>query len=196
MDANKRFSVADLWRPGMPLPAKRILVAIARRCAAAWEMPDLPEQIRIGYNPKLRTTLGRAVFDHRLVELNTRLLAGHPDHLVETLVHELAHLAVHIRYGAVRPHGRHFRTMMRAVGLSPETTHNLPVGHLRRRRRRYLYLHRCCDCGYSFIARSVRRGVYCLACGPEMTWDIFRAPQTQKGQARLRRMQHAATADA
>ena len=192
MDADKRFSVDDLWRPGMPLPTRRVLLAIAGRCAAAWEMPDLPGRIRIAYNPRLRTTLGRAVLDHRLVELNTRLLAGHPDQLVETLVHELAHLAVHIRYGPVRPHGLQFRAMMRAVGLSPGATHNLPVGHLRRKRRRYLYLHRCSDCGYSFIARTVRRNVYCVACGPEMTWDIFRAPQTRAGGAMLRRMQHAA----
>ena len=196
MDADKRFSVADLWRPEMPLPTRRVLGAIARRCAEAWEMPRLADCVRIAYNPKLRTTLGRAVLDRNLVELNTRLLAEHPDQLVETLVHELAHVAVHIRYGSVPPHGRHFRTMMRAVSMSPAATHNLPVAHLQRRRTRYLYLHRCSDCGYSFIARSVRRNVYCLACGPEMTWDIFRAPHTRAGKDMLRRMKHAAAPSA
>ena len=194
MDANSKFSVDDLWRPDMPLPTRRVLLAIAGRCAEAWEMPHLADKVRIAYNPRLRTTLGRAVLDQNLVELNTRLLAEHPDQLVETLVHELAHVAVYIRYGSVPPHGRHFRTMVRSVGMSPGATHNLPVAHLQR--KRYLYLHRCSDCGYSFIARSVRRNVYCLACGPEMTWDIFRAPQTRAGRAMLRRMKQAAVPNA
>jgi len=189
MDADKRFSVDDLWRPGMPLPTRALLTAIARRAADAWDMPDLPDRVRIAYNPRLRTALGRALLDRGVVELNTHLLSEHPDQLVETLVHELAHLAVYMRYGPVRPHGEHFRTLMRAVGLSPATTHTLPVAHLRR--RRYLYLHRCSDCGYSFIAPSVRRNVYCSACGPDMTWDVYRAPRTQAGRAMLRRMQHA-----
>ena len=191
MDADKKFTVDDLWRADMPLPTKRVLHAIARRCAVAWEMPRLADRARIAYNPRLRTTLGRAMLDKRTVELNTRLLAENPDQLVETLVHELAHLAVYIRYGKVQPHGRHFRTLMRAVGLSPAATHDLPVAHLQRRRCRYLYLHRCGDCGYSFISRRVRRNVYCIACGPEMTWDIFRAVANPAGRAALRRLQHA-----
>lgn len=196
MDADRTFTVEDLWRPEMPLPARGVLLAIARRCGTAWEMPRLADQVRIAYNPKLRTTLGRAVLESRLVELNTCLLVEHPDQLVETLVHELAHVAVYIRYGPVPPHGRHFRTVMRAVGLSPRATHDLPVAHLRRRRERYLYLHRCSECGDGFIARRVRRDVCCRACGPEMTWDVFRAAATAAGRDALKGMQHAATSGA
>jgi len=191
MDAGRRFSVDDLWRVGMPLPTKRTLAAIARRCADAWEMPDLPRQVSFGYNSRLRTTLGRAVLEDRRVELNTRLLIEHPEELITTFVHELAHVAVYIRYGRVAPHGFEFRTLMCAVGLSPAATHDLPVAHLKRRRPRYLYLHRCSDCGYSFITRSVRRNIYCRACGPDMTWDIFRAPQSDKGLAMLKEFQKA-----
>lgn len=193
MDAGKRFSVDDLWQVGSPLPARRTLKAIAQRCADAWEMPDLPRQVSFGYNSRLRTTLGRAIVEDRRVELNTRLLIEHPEELVTTFVHELAHVAVHIRYGAAAAHGFEFRTLMCAVGLSPAATHDLPTAHLKCRRSRYVYLHRCSDCGYSFIMRSVRRNVYCRACGPDMTWDIFRAPQTKEGLATLKRFQQART---
>ena len=173
------FTVDDLWTPDRPLPGRGVLLAIAARAGEAWECSELTARVRVGYNGRLRTTLGRAVLDDLRVELNPRLLHDHPAELVPTLVHELAHLVVHERYGRVASHGRHFRTLMAAVRLSAAATHKLPTAHLKRRRRRYLYLHRCSDCGYSFIARSVRRNYYCIACGPEMTWDIIRAPSSK-----------------
>ena len=185
MDPRVTFTVDDLWTPAKALPGRGGLLAIAARAGEAWECPDLTARVRVGYNGRLRTTLGRAVLDDLRVELNPRLLREHPAELVPTLVHELAHLVVHERYGRVASHGRHFRTLMAAVRLSPAATHKLPTAHLKRRRRRYLYLHRCSDCGYSFIARSVRRNSYCIACGPEMTWDIIRAPSSKEGRKHL-----------
>ena len=179
------MTVDDLWTPAAPLPGGELLRAIAGRLGAAWDIPDLPRRVRIAYNPRLRTTLGRAVLDDARLELNTRLLGRHPDQLVATLAHELAHLVVHMRYGKVAPHGRHFRTLMRAVGLSPAATHGLPTGRLRRRRRAFRYLHRCSECGCRFVARRVRRDLYCTACGPEMTWDVFRVPDTPAGRKLL-----------
>ena len=149
-------------------------------------MPDLASRVRIAYNPRLRSTIGRALLDERHVELNTRLLRRHPGELVSTLVHELAHIAVSMRYGQVAPHGRQFQTLMQVVDISSKATHTLPVRHLRRRVGSYIYLHRCSDCGYSFIARSIRRNYYCLACGPDMSWDIFRATNNANGKAWLK----------
>ena len=183
MAARRRFCVDDLWPGGLPLPGRANLTAIAQRAAQFWEMPQLHHQVRIAYNPRLRSTLGRAMLDDKRVELNTRLLLEHPAELVLTLVHELAHLAVHIRYGRVAPHGLYFRTLMRAVNLSPKATHSLPVAQFRR--RRYLYLHRCSDCGYAFIARSLRRNYYCISCGPDMTWHVIRAPNSPEGRKAL-----------
>ena len=185
MEADMAISFDDLWTPGRPLPGKEVLLAVTNRCGDVWNFPELAQQVRLGYNPRLRSTLGRALLDEARVELNTRLLREHPAHLIPTFVHELAHVAVYLRYGNVAPHGIQFRTLMSTLALPAAATHNLPTGHLRRKRRRYLYLHRCSDCSYSFVARSIRRGYYCIACGPEMMWEIFRMPNTAAVRKRL-----------
>lgn len=191
--------VSDLWTPDQPLPDGPVLEAIANRLAAIWELPELPRRCRIGYNPRLRTTAGRAACEEAgrgpgsrqgayRVELNPHLLREHPEQLVPTLAHELAHVAVWLRYGRrTAPHGREFRTLMRAANLSDARCHDLPAAR-QLRRRRYLYLHRCSDCGQTFIARRPRRNVYCRKCGPEMTWDIFRAPASAAGREALERL--------
>jgi SprT protein len=188
-EATRRLPTDDLWRPEQGLPARPVLDAIAHRCLTFWGAQCLAPRLRVAYNPRLRSTLGRALLEEARVELNPRLLMAHPEELVGTLAHELAHLVVHDRYGVVAPHGSHFRALMRALGLSDQATHRLDVSLVRRRRRRYLYLHRCSDCGRSFIARSIRRGYYCIACGPGMRWDIFRAPATPQGRQALDRLE-------
>ncbi|MBS3733491.1 MAG: SprT-like domain-containing protein [Phycisphaerae bacterium] len=182
------LDVSDLWTPRAPLPTGPVLRAIAERIARRWDMPELLRHVRIGYNSRLRTTAGRAVYDDARVELNPHLLGAHRDQLVATLAHELAHLAVRRRYGAgAAPHGREFRTLLRAVNLSPDRCHAMPAAK-RLRRRRYLYLHRCSDCGQTFIARRVRRDCYCRYCGEQMTWDVFRAPHSAVGRRALERL--------
>lgn len=189
MDGRKRFTVEDLWTPDQPLPARPVLQALARRCGEAWDFSSLGERVRIAYNPRMRTALGRALLEEARVELNPHLLREHPEELVPTLVHELAHVAVHQRFGGARPHGREFRTLMRAVNLSAEATHSLETARPRRRRRaRYLYVHRCETCGYTFAAGRTRRDRYCAACGPEMSWTIVRLPDTPKARQALARM--------
>ena len=181
-----RFDVSDLWRPGDPLPAGAILTAIAERCGQAWEIPDLARRVTIVYNPRLRTTLGQAILDDNRVELNVHLLRAYPDELLPTVVHELAHLAVRMLYGNARPHGREFKALMRAVNMPADTTHHLDTAGLKLQQRRYVYLHRCSDCGMMFIARKPRRNCYCKACGPEMSWNILRAPATAAGRRKLK----------
>jgi len=192
MDAAKHVTVDDLWTPDRPLPGRTVLAAIADRLGQAWGYPALGRTVKTVYNPRLRSSLGRAILAGRpedcRVELNTHLLRKHPQELLGVVAHELAHVVVHLRYGAVPPHGQHFRTLMCAVHFSAAATHNLPIRRLPRRRRSYLYLHCCSDCGYRFTARKVRRDVYCLACGPTMQWDVFRHPNTAAGRARLKEM--------
>lgn len=190
MDAMQNTDVArGLWTAENPLPTRKLLTKLTARCLSAWGAETLLPRVRIVYNPRLSTTLGRANLTDLRVELNPRLLAEHPKELIPTLAHELAHLVIYDRHGqAARPHGAEFRRLMRKAHLPDNTNHHLPVEHLRRKRTRYLYLHRCCLCGQSFLARSVRRNYYCLACGPDMEWDIFRATNNASGRALLERL--------
>jgi predicted SprT family Zn-dependent metalloprotease len=161
-------------------------MALAGRMAGAWDMPELVEKVLIGYNPRMRTALGRAWLKTGRVDLNPHLLRRAPKELVPTLAHELAHVAAWLRYGrSATPHGQHFRTLMRAVNLSPDATHKVPTEGLKRKRQRYLYLHTCGTCGFRWLARSVRRRYYCRACGPDMQWEIVRVPDTPAGRRLL-----------
>jgi len=177
-----------LWTPSDPLPTRRVLREMVGLYGRIWGQPNLAGEVRVVYNTRLSTTLGRALFEQTLVELNPRLLAEHPQELVSTLGHELAHILVRKRHGQTPPHGPQFKALMDAAGLSASPCHQLPVEHLRRRRGKYLYLHRCGDCGNQFVARSTRRHYYCLNCGPEMKWDIFRLPNTPPGQKLLKHL--------
>lgn len=188
-ERSSRFVSGDLWSPDEPLPGGRALNELAARILTAWEMPHLIGPVRIGYNARLRTTLGRALLDEHRVELNPHLLRDHPGELIPTLAHELAHLAVHLRYGrAAASHGLEFRTLMRALDLSGRATHDLPVGHLRQGRRRYLYVHRCDTCGVQVVARRVLRNRICARCGPAMQWNVLRVPNTPGGRAMVKEL--------
>ena len=122
------FTIDDLWQADRPLPTKQILLAVACRCAQAWQCEQMCDNLRVAYNSRLKTTAGLAYLKENRVELNTRLLSKNPTHLIPTLIHELAHLAVYHRFGpSAKPHGREFLTMMRAVNQSPKATHNMKM---------------------------------------------------------------------
>jgi len=100
-----------------------------------WQAEDYLSQIRWCWNPRLRTTIGRAVFEDHLVELNPHLLARHPGEVRGVLVHELAHLVVVRRHGfRETAHGPRWKSLMSAAGESTRATHQLDVGNLRRKR--------------------------------------------------------------
>jgi predicted SprT family Zn-dependent metalloprotease len=170
-----------------------VLSAIVERLGRVWNFSVVRNGVRITYNPRLRSTLGRAFLDEKRIELNPHLLREHPRELLNVLGHELAHIVVYLRHGWVPQHGAHFRILMQAVNLAPHATHNLPSGHLRRRRRRYLYLHRCSDCRYQFVARKVRRDYYCATCGPGMKWKVLRVPNTTTGRKTMKSLLRGAT---
>jgi predicted SprT family Zn-dependent metalloprotease len=116
--------------------------------------------VRVVYQPRLRTTLGRAEGETHTIELNPHLLARHPEELLETLLHELCHLLAGVSHG----HGPRWCAWMERFGLEPKSCHSLGVASLRVSRRRWLW--RCRGCGVEFDrgSRAARR-YRCARCG-------------------------------
>ncbi len=127
MNSMQQLSFIDIWRPGRSLPTKKTLHAIAGRVLALWRQKRLLRRLQICYNPRLFSTIGRAILEKYRIELNPLLLLEHPRQLIPTLIHELAHIAVFDRYGHVPLHGEEFRALMQSLNLSPQATHDLPV---------------------------------------------------------------------
>ncbi len=133
----------------------------------------LAREIRVEWNPRLRTAAGRADFREKLISLNPLLL----DHDVasvscqsgsdidRTLRHELAHLLAQFRVGRRRiaPHGIEWRDACRDLDIADEARcHNLPFASKSFAAR---FVYRCPNCRQKFRrVRRIRRAIACLAC--------------------------------
>jgi SprT protein len=124
----------------------------------------LARQVRVEWNPRLKTCAGRADYRKKLIMLNPQLI-HHAGEIDRTLRHELAHFLAQFRAGRRRilPHGNEWRHACRDLGIGNETRcHNLPFA-----KRRYTarFIYRCPNCRRNFPrVRRVRRAVACLAC--------------------------------
>jgi SprT protein len=131
----------------------------------------LAREIRVEWNPRLKTAAGRADFRQKSVSLNPRLSdhgvrAGLAvDEIDRTLRHELAHLLAQWRVGRRRiaPHGSEWRQACRDLGIADEARcHNLPFASKVLPPR---YVYRCPNCKQEFPrVRKIRRAIACLAC--------------------------------
>lgn len=99
-----------------------------------WGAIDLRAVIRWRWNPRLRTTVGRAWLEDMVLELNPRLLARHPGEVRPVLAHEAAHLVVQRFFGRQPAHGRIWKALMRRAGCSTRATHRLAARGAGRRR--------------------------------------------------------------
>jgi predicted SprT family Zn-dependent metalloprotease len=124
----------------------------------------IADEIRVEWNPRLKTCAGRADYGARLITLNPQL-AQHPGEIDRTLRHEVAHFLAQFR--AVRrrisPHGPEWRQACCDLGIGDERRcHNLPFAIAERRHR---FLYRCPACWRDFPrVRRIRSAVACLAC--------------------------------
>lgn len=139
------------------------LARLARHLARRQGARGLAGEVRVVFNRRLRTAVGRADFSARTIELNPRLLDRHPEELLPTLVHELAHLVAGPRAG----HGPAWRRTVTALGGRPEVCHRLDVADLAVRRRVWIW--RCDDCGETY-PRSHRKAwrYLCGDCGGKL----------------------------
>jgi predicted SprT family Zn-dependent metalloprotease len=138
---------------------------MAAEAAAALGMGGLARDLHVEWNPRLRTTAGRAWPQRARIELNPAIRPFGEEEIRRTLLHELAHLVAHARHPRRRlaPHGPEWRRACAELGIPGEPArHELPLAR-RRHRRRYLY--RCPACGLRIRrARPLRQPAACLAC--------------------------------
>lgn len=123
--------IAELLRAWPP----EAVEAVADAAFAAWGAGEARKEFHWIWNPRLRTTAGRAFLREGRVELNPLLLARHPEVVRQVVIHEFAHLVAHRRRPREPGHGPAWRALMRAAGLLPRASHRLPVDDLRRPRR-------------------------------------------------------------
>ena len=141
-----------------------VLQQIARELLRSLGANRIAKEIRVEWNPRLKTAAGRADYCQKLISLNPRL-AEHPEEIDRTLRHELAHILAQFRAGRRRisPHGTEWQQACRDLVIGGEKPcHTLPFP-ARRYAPRFIY--RCPNCRRDFPRmRRIRRTVACLAC--------------------------------
>ena len=136
----------------------------ARELLHSFGADKLAREIRVEWNPRLKTCAGRADYREKLISLNP-LLQDLVDEINRTLRHELAHLLAQWRVGRRRiaPHGPEWRRACVDLGIADEARcHDLPFA-ARKFPARYVYV--CPNCKEKFPrVRRIRRAIACLAC--------------------------------
>ncbi|MEI8294538.1 MAG: SprT-like domain-containing protein [bacterium] len=122
-------------------------------------------QVRVFWNPGLRTTAGLAVWSDRMVVLNPKLLEVSSVEVQRTLRHELAHLLAKHRAGRhrIEAHGDEWRQACADLGIPNEARcHELPF----KRRRVARKFHYACPGCSTILARVriLRRKAACIKC--------------------------------
>ncbi len=125
----------------------------------------LARDVRVEWNPRMKSAAGRADYRERLISLNPLLRDHGVEEIDRTLRHELAHLLAQFRVGRRRiaPHGPEWREACRALDIAAEARcHNLPFATKAYPAR---FVYRCPNCRQEFPrVRRIRRVIACLAC--------------------------------
>jgi len=137
----------------------------ARELLRSLGAKHIATEIRVEWNPRLKTAAGRADYRQKLISLNPKLVE-HPAEIDRTLRHEIAHILAQFREKSRRrisPHGPEWQHACRDLGIGDEKRcHTLPFP-ARRYAPRFIY--RCLNCQRDFPRlRKIKRTVACLAC--------------------------------
>jgi len=136
----------------------------ARELLCSLGAKRISTELRVEWNPRLKTAAGRADYCQKLISLNPRLVE-HPEEIDRTLRHELAHFLAQFRAGRRRlsPHGSEWQQACRDLGIAGEKRcHTLPFPTKRHTPR---FIYRCPNCRRDFPrVRKIKRTVACLAC--------------------------------
>jgi SprT protein len=141
------------------------LTAWCAESARGLGLHELSRKISVSWNPRMRTTAGRAWWPDRRIELNPKLKEYDLDEVWRTLKHELAHLVAYERNGRRRidPHGLEWQVACDDLGIPGERPyHNLPFKR-RQMQRKHAYV--CSNCSAAIKrVRPIKRPVACYDC--------------------------------
>ena len=138
------------------------LTSLAKELSKSLGLNRLAKRVTVTWNPRLKTTAGRAFRQSALIELNPRLTQVDLVEIDRTLRHELAHLVSYARAGRkkIEAHGQEWRQACVDLGIPGEKRcHDLPFEGFRQRRK---WAYECPSCGH--ILERVRRVKTAAAC--------------------------------
>lgn len=93
---------------------------------------------------RFRTTAGRANYREWVIQLSP-LVLDTEEKLLDTLIHEYAHLLTIARFGVrARGHGPEWKACMRELGVAPQVKHTYDC---QRNSRRQEVTYKCSKCG-------------------------------------------------
>ena len=148
-----------------PLPSAREMRERAIGLLRPLKAEKLASQLKVEWNTRMRTTVGRADYSRSLISINPALRNFGLDEIDRTLRHELAHLLARVRAGRHRilPHGAEWRRACRDLGIEDERAcHKLPLA-VRYVPPRFIYC--CINCQREFPrVRRIRGATACLIC--------------------------------
>ncbi|MHB8635671.1 MAG: SprT family zinc-dependent metalloprotease [Fimbriimonadaceae bacterium] len=138
----------------------------------------LKRPARLEWRP-YRVAAGMAYYKISVIGLSSFVLTNE-DAVVDTLIHEYAHLLAYERAGKRGAnHGPDWQAAMTELGRPPKVRHNYSVT---RNAKRQEVGYQCLRCGETFIRsrRLPRRGKYVHAtCGGDLRLAFIRARQAQ-----------------
>jgi SprT protein len=151
--------------PPAPGTADPGLTAWCQETARSFGLHELARKVTVAWNPRMRTTAGRAWWPSRAIELNPKLREFPEEESWRTLKHEFAHLLAYERCGRRRidPHGAEWRAACVELGIPNESTyHSLPLKG-RKLKRKHAYV--CPSC-LTMVrrVRPIRSAVACYTC--------------------------------
>jgi len=155
-------------KPGPPKSSDHSdsgMTAWCRDQAVVFELPELARKIRVSWNPRMRTTAGRAWWPARQIEINPKLKEFSDDEVWRTLKHEFAHLIAYERCGRrkIDPHGIEWQTACKDLGIAGESVyHHLPLKG-RKMKRNHAYACPSCLAVIKRV-RPFKKAVACYSC--------------------------------
>lgn len=147
-------------------------LACLKHAESLFELKHRPIDIRFDLKGRA-AGMYRVHLRQRVIRYNPYIFARYFEHGLEaTVPHEVAHYVTDRLFGLghIRPHGREWQTVMRALGAEPHASAKFDLeGIPQRRQRRYAYqcdctTHQLSACRHNKITSGKAR-YHCRLCG-------------------------------